>query len=62
MTISKTAENPEDAILFVKFILSRDGKRIFSDLYHPVYDPAYTDNLDGVPQELRQYLTPETYN
>jgi molybdate/tungstate transport system substrate-binding protein len=61
MTISETAENPEDAILLAEFILSGEGKRIFSDLYHPVYDPAYTDNLDGVPQQLRKYLTQENY-
>jgi len=61
MTISETAENPDDAVLLTEFILSGEGKRIFTDLYHPVYEPSYTDNLEGVPEELRQYLTQETY-
>lgn len=61
MTISETAENPNDAILFAEFILSGEGKEIFTELYHPVYGPSYTDNLEGVPQKLRPYLTVETY-
>jgi hypothetical protein len=61
MTISETAENPDDAILFAEFILSGEGKGIFTKLHHPVYEPSYTDNIEGVPQELRPYLTDETY-
>jgi molybdate/tungstate transport system substrate-binding protein len=61
MTISKTAENPEDAALFASYILGGDGKGIFNELYHPIYEPSYTDNLEDCPEELKQYLDVDIY-
>jgi len=61
LTIPGTAENPDDAVLFVEYILGGEGRAIFEELDHPIYVPAYTDNMDAVPEELKQYLTTDYY-
>ena len=61
LTIPETAENPEDAVLMIAFILGGEGKTIFEELDHSVYMPAYADNIGGVPEELKQYLTTDYY-
>ena len=59
LTIPANAENPEAAALFAEYILGGEGKAIFESLSHPVFEPSLTDNIDGVPEELRQYLVEE---
>ncbi len=61
LTIAETAENPSDAALLAAYIIGGEGKAIFNDLHNPVYVPALTDNLDSVPEELKQYLVMDTY-
>ena len=61
LTISETAENPDDAVLLSEYIIGGEGKQVFESLYHRIYEPAYTDNLHSVPEILRQYLAEDTY-
>ena len=61
LTIPRTAENPADAVLLIDYILGGEGKTIFNQLHHPVYEPALTDNIDGCPEELKHYLSTDTY-
>ena len=60
-TMSRTAINPEDAILFAEYLLDETGRSIFEANHHPVYEPSYTDNMDGVPETLKPYLVLDQY-
>jgi molybdate/tungstate transport system substrate-binding protein len=59
LTIPNNAGNSEQAIAFIEYILGKEGKAIFSQQSHPIYEPAYTDNLERVPSTLRSYLVEE---
>jgi len=51
ITIPKNAENYEEAVRFIKILLSDEGRRIFNEM-----GQSYLENLmyfGGVPQELR---------
>lgn len=61
LTISRTAENPEDAALLAAYIIGGDGKTIFEELHHPIFDPALTDNISGCPDVLEPFLLIDTY-
>jgi molybdate/tungstate transport system substrate-binding protein len=62
LTIPNNAPNPDLAIDMVEFLLSGEGKNIFKQLQHPVYEPAFTDNINLLPQELAVLVENEVYN
>jgi molybdate/tungstate transport system substrate-binding protein len=50
ITIPKNAENYEDAINFVKLLLSNEGRKIFEELGQPfLQKPMYFGNI---PKDL----------
>lgn len=53
---------PNLAIDMVDFLLSGGGKNIFNESQHPVYEPAFTDNIDVLPQELVVLVETEVYS
>ena len=56
VTIPSNAKHPSDAIEFIKFMLSKDGRKIIEECgQNPIY-PAYTDELARVPPELREFV------
>ena len=59
LTIPKNAPNPDLAEEFAKFLLDGKGKDDFDLLYHPVFDPSLTDNLQALPESLQQIVAPE---
>jgi molybdate/tungstate transport system substrate-binding protein len=59
VTIPKTASNPELAQRFIDFILTGTGKEDFESAYHPIFSPAYTDNVAAIPEELKTLVVPE---
>jgi molybdate/tungstate transport system substrate-binding protein len=59
LTIPGNAANPEDAVEFTKYLLVDRGREIFEENSHPIYQPSYTDNLNGVPEELRSLVIQE---
>ena len=60
-TISGIAENPGDAELFAEYLIGGEGKDIFEVNHHAIFEPSYTDNLDGVPDGLKPYLVVDPY-
>jgi molybdate/tungstate transport system substrate-binding protein len=54
-TILKNAKNKKGALKFAEFLLSKDGRNIFSEnqplLKHPI-----ANNIKLVPEELRKYI------
>jgi molybdate/tungstate transport system substrate-binding protein len=59
LTIPQNAPHPELAAEFVEFILNGEGKTIFEDCWQPVYQPAFTDNLQIVPEKLQSLVVNE---
>lgn len=60
-TQTATALNPEDGLLFAEYLLSDEGKRIFEENHHSIYEPSFTDNMDTVPETLKPQLETDTY-
>jgi molybdate/tungstate transport system substrate-binding protein len=59
LTIPGNAANPGQATEFIGYMLGGRGAEIFEENGHPVYRPSYTDNLNGVPEELRSMVVEE---
>ena len=56
ITIPSNAKHSSDAIEFIKFMLSEDGRNIIDECgQNPIY-PAYTDDLARVPLELKEFV------
>jgi molybdate/tungstate transport system substrate-binding protein len=62
LTIPNNAPNPDLAVDMIKFLLSGKGKNIFNEMQHPVYEPAFTDNMSALPQELTELVENEVYD
>jgi molybdate/tungstate transport system substrate-binding protein len=60
LTIPKSSLNPDLAETFAEFLLAGKGKEDFDSLYHPLFDPPLTDNLQALPDSLQQIAEPET--
>ena len=61
LTIAETAENPRDAELLAAYIIGGEGRAIFEEFYHSVFEPAFTDNLEECPEVLKPYLIVDAY-
>lgn len=59
LTIPKNAENREGAIKFIEYLFSDKGKDVFLQQEHPIYEPAYTDNMESVPEPLQKFVIRE---
>ncbi|MFW6304508.1 MAG: tungstate ABC transporter substrate-binding protein WtpA [Candidatus Saliniplasma sp.] len=57
ITIPETVRNRKGARLFIEFLLSEEGKEVMEDMGQEPIDPALTDNLDRMPEELRDLVT-----
>jgi molybdate/tungstate transport system substrate-binding protein len=53
MTISNNSRQKEEAATFIRFVISADGQRIFSENHHPPLIPAECDNTGALPDELK---------
>jgi len=59
LTIPGNAANPEAAAEFTRYLLDGRGREIFEENSHPIYQPSYTDNPEGVPEALRSLVIQE---
>ncbi len=59
ITIPNNAEQSDLAVDFLKMMISEEGQQVFIDNGQPPIIPAVTNNLDSVPNELKDYLTQE---
>ena len=56
VTIPSNAKHPSDAIKFIKFMLSKDGRNIIEECgQNPIYR-VYTDDPARVPPELKEFV------
>jgi len=61
LNVPGNAPEPEAAEMFAEYLLGGRGREIFRELSHPVFEPCYTDNLDGVPDKLKHLVALDTY-
>jgi molybdate/tungstate transport system substrate-binding protein len=61
LSIPNNAPNPDLAIDMIEFLLSGEGKDIFNEMQHPIYEPAFTDNMAALAQELAELVENELY-
>jgi len=53
ITVPNSAPHPEEAALFIAFLLGPQGREIMSKQYHPMFETALADGYDHVPAILR---------
>jgi molybdate/tungstate transport system substrate-binding protein len=60
ITIPSNAPHPEEAALFIAFLLEPKGRSIMEADYHPVFDPAIASQYDNLPDILKSLCQPQT--
>ena len=55
VTIPRNAPHPNLAAEFVKFVISPEGQGILLEQNQPPIVPAQTDNLNGLPSEIKLF-------
>jgi molybdate/tungstate transport system substrate-binding protein len=58
ITIPSNAPHPDEAALFVTFLLSPEGRSVMQADSHPMFDPALGDNYKNIPVGLQPYCAP----
>jgi molybdate/tungstate transport system substrate-binding protein len=58
ITIPSNAPHPEQAALFIEFLLSSEGRAIMQKNSHPVFDPAIGVDYANIPAGLQPYCSP----
>jgi molybdate/tungstate transport system substrate-binding protein len=56
VTIPYSAPQPEEAALFIEFLLGEEGRKILRENYQPPMSTPRTDNPPSVPDRLKQFL------
>lgn len=59
LTILKGAANTKGAVEFIKFFLGPAGRKILDSNYQTMLDPPLAYNAKNVPDELKQFISPE---
>jgi molybdate/tungstate transport system substrate-binding protein len=59
ITIPSSAPHPQEAALFIAFLLSDEGKAVMQNDFHPVFDPPIGDNYSNIPTELQVICKPK---
>ena len=57
ITIPSNAPHPQEASLFIQFLLSPEGRAVMQADSHPLFDPAIGDNFENIPASLQSYCT-----
>jgi molybdate/tungstate transport system substrate-binding protein len=58
ITIPSNAPHPEEAAMFIDFLLSPAGRAVMEVDHHPMFDPAIADNYQNIPAVLQQSCIP----
>jgi molybdate/tungstate transport system substrate-binding protein len=56
VTIPYSAPHPEEAALFIEFLLGEEGRKILMENYQPPISTPRTDNPSSVPDRLKKFL------
>ena len=58
ITIPSNAPHPEQAALFIEYLLGPEGRAIMQKNSHPVFDPAIGEDYANIPAGLQPYCSP----
>jgi molybdate/tungstate transport system substrate-binding protein len=58
ITIPSNALHPQEAALFIAFLLSPEGRAVMQKDSHPMYDPAIGEDYQNIPAGLQLYCSP----
>ena len=58
ITIPSNAPHPEQAALFIEFLLSPEGRAVMQKNSHPMFDPAIGKDYANIPASLQPYCSP----
>lgn len=58
ITIPSNAPHPEEAALFISFLLGPEGRAIMEANYHPVFDEPLADGYENLPTGLQALSVP----
>lgn len=59
ITIPTNAENVDLAIEFIEIVIGEEGHEVFNSLGQPPIVPAVADNIDLIPEELKELVETE---
>jgi molybdate/tungstate transport system substrate-binding protein len=60
ITIPSNAPHPEDAALFIAFLLGPQGRALMEKDHHPLFDPVIGDHCESIPASLQEFCNPPT--
>jgi molybdate/tungstate transport system substrate-binding protein len=58
ITIPSSARHPEEAVLFIAFLLGPEGRALMEAYHHPLFNPAIGDHYDAMPPDLQTLCVP----
>jgi molybdate/tungstate transport system substrate-binding protein len=58
VTIPANAPHPDEAALFIAFLLSPEGHAIMEADYHQLFDPSPADGFANMPESLQALCVP----
>jgi molybdate/tungstate transport system substrate-binding protein len=58
ITIPTNAPHPEQAVKFLAFLLSPEGRAVMEANHHPLITPAEVDDYDALPDRLKPFCVP----
>jgi molybdate/tungstate transport system substrate-binding protein len=59
ITVPVNAPHPDEAALFIAFLLSPEGRAIMEADHHPLFDPFPADGYGNMPESLQALCVPE---
>jgi molybdate/tungstate transport system substrate-binding protein len=59
ITIPSGAPHPDEAALFIAFLLGPEGRAIMEKQHHPMFDTALANGYDNLPAALKSFAAPE---
>jgi molybdate/tungstate transport system substrate-binding protein len=59
ITIPVNAPHPDEAALFIAFLLSPEGRAIMEADHHPLFDPFPAHGYENMPESLQTLCVPE---
>jgi molybdate/tungstate transport system substrate-binding protein len=58
ITIPSSARHPQEAALFIAFLLGPEGRAVMEAYHHPLFDPATGDRYEQIPAALQALCVP----
>jgi molybdate/tungstate transport system substrate-binding protein len=58
ITVPSNAPHPDEAALFIAFLLGPEGRAIMAADHHPLFDPCPADGYAKMPESLQALCVP----